>query len=234
MAVLSLATYDDLIASINSQGGFMHRNDLADVLPVAVQMCETTINYGDGDQLDGLRVAAQETVTTLTCTPGTQTVALPTDWLEIRRIYITVSGIRRELKGRPVAPISVTDAAVVQSIPETFFIQGRNLYLDPIPNSAFPITLDYYAAVGPLATQGTNWLLTAAPIVYLAGTILHMAPWMGPTFNADPWAKGFAVGMKQVQSQDSSRYANIRLRSEVASMVGNGAGYGWGNFLAGT
>lgn len=234
MAVLSLATYDDLIASINAQNGFLHRNDLADVLPVAVQMCETTINYGDGEEIDGLRVGAQETTASLTCTAGTQTVALPSDWLETRRIYITVSGIRRELKGRPVAPISVTDAAAVRSIPETFFVQGSNLYLDPIPNAAYVITLDYYAAVGPLATQSTNWLLTAAPIVYLCGTILHMAPWMGPTFNAAPWAKGFSTGMKQVQSQDSSRYYNIRLRSEVSSMVGNGAGYGWGNFLAGT
>jgi len=234
MAALSLSSYTNLIAAINAQNGFLHRNDLADVLPLGVQMCETTINYGDGDQLDGLRVGAQEAVTTLTCTPGVQTLALPTDWLETRRIYITFSGIRRELKGRPVAPISVTDSARVQSIPETFFMQGSNLYLDPIPYQAFQITLDYYQQVGPLATQGTNWLLQAAPIVYLGGTILHMAPWLGPSFNPAPWEKMFRVGMMQVADQDSSRFENIRLRSEASAMVGNGPGYGWGNFLAGT
>lgn len=232
MAALSLATYTDLVASINSQGGFLHRNDLADVIPVCVQMCETTINFGDGNEIDGLRTGYQETTTTLTCTPGTQTVALPTDWLETRRIYITVSGVRRELQGRPVAPISTVEAAQVQSIPETYYITGSSLYLVPIPYQAFTITLDYYTKVGPLATSSTNWLLTAAPIVYLAGTIVHMAPWLGPTFDIAPWARAFRAGMMQVQNQDSSRYSNIKLRSEAAGMIG-GSGYDYASFLAG-
>lgn len=226
---MALANYADLLSAVPS---WLHRTDLTSVIPDWVTLCETTINNGDGDQLDGVRVADQETTATLNCVAGTQTVALPSDFLELRRIYITVSGVRRELQGRPVSPIAITDAAQVRSIPETFFITGSNLYLVPIPDQAYVITIIYYTKVGPLATQSTNWLMTKSPMVYLFGTIAHGAPFLGPTFNAGPWLEGFRAAMQAINSSDMSRYANIKLRSEAAGMLGGG-GYGYPNFLSG-
>lgn len=229
---MALANYTDLIASINASGGWLHRDDLSAIAPDWVTLCETTINYGNGEDVSGLRTAAQETTANLTCTAGTQTVSLPSDYLEMRRVYITVSGVRRELYGRPVTPISMFDASIVSAIPETYFVTGSTLYLVPIPSSAYVITILYYAKVGPIATSNTNWLMTAAPMVYLAGTIAHGAPWLGARFDPSPWIASFKMGMKQVTANDQARFKNTQLRSEAANMTRGSYG-NWATFVSG-
>lgn len=230
MTAITLATYADLISILSTSAGFLHRTDTADIMPLCVQMCETTINYGDGEDLDGLTTAAQETIGTLTTVAGTQTVALPTDYLSIRKLYLTVGGVRRELIQAPTTPMRMSETGNYQSIPETYIITGGNLYLFPKPDSAYTLTIDYYTKVGPLVTQSTNWLLTAAPMVYLGGTVLHGAPWFGPTFNPAPWEKMFRTGMKQVQGQDDARFENVTLRTEVATLIRQGFDIRTGGF----
>lgn len=230
MAAITLATYADLVSILSTSAGFLHRTDTADIIPLCVQMCETTINFGDGDEIDGLCTGQQETITTLTTTANVQTVALPSNWLSIRKLYLTIGGVRRELIQAPTLPIRMQEASNVSSIPETYIITGSNLYLMPKPDSAYTLTLDYYIKVGPLATQGSNWLLTAAPMVYLGGTVLHGASWFGPTFNPAPWANMFRVGMQQVSNQDLSRFENVTLRTEVASLIRQGFDIRTGGF----
>lgn len=224
MPPITLATYADLISILSTSGGFIHRSDTADIMPLCVQMCETTINSGDGDQIDGLTTGSQETITSppLVTVAGIQTVALPTDFLSMRKIYINVGGVRRELIQAPTIPLRMSETSNVLSIPETYIIVGSSLYLLPIPDSVYQITIDYYAKVGPLITQSTNWLLTAAPMVYLAGTVLHGALWFGPSFDPTPWRLAFTAGMKQVQSQDMTRFQNVTLRTEVATLTRQG------------
>ncbi len=222
MALGTLATYSDLVDAVSTAGGWIHRTDIATIVPVAIQLAETTINYGDLDGIgvDGLRTAAQETITTLSTTGGTQTVALPSDLLEIRKIYYNLSGTRFELVERSSTPMSLNERSNVLAPPTTYYIQGSSLYLIPIPDQTYTITLDYYAKVGPLTSASpTNWLLTAAPMVYLAGTIVHASLWMGTKYDQTKWVAAFRTAMSQVTRHDvKKRFQNTTLRSEVASI----------------
>lgn len=223
---MALSTYTDLIASINNSAGWLHRNDLGTIAPDWVPLAEAMMNYGGelpgGRVIDGLRTGAQETVTTLTTTSGTQTVALPSDFLEMRKIYYTLSGVRFPLVERPVIPMSINESSNVLAPPSTFYIQGSSLYLIPIPDQTYTITLDYYAKIGPLSSSATNWLMTQSPMVYLAGSIVQGALWLGTKFaleGAQPWIAQFISALEGVRRADiRKRHRLTTMRSEVAAL----------------
>lgn len=212
----AIVSYTTLITSI---GEYLHRSDIASAAPDWIVDAEAIMNYGDGDSLDGLRTASQETITTLNCVAGTQTVALPSDWLETRKLYITIGGIRVELVQAPTLPMRSDELSNIRSFPRTYIIVGSSLYLFPIPDSTYVLTLDYYKKIGPLsASPYTNWLLTMAPDVYRSGAIAYGAAWLGPLFNAAPWMNRFKVGLNMLAGQDASRFSQVTLRSEAAQM----------------
>lgn len=208
MSLASLANYTDLVDAVSTAGGWLHRTDNATIVPVCIQMAEVSINYGLPDpnpllNIEPLRVLEMETAYSGTTTAGTVTVALPTNFLEWRKLYITYNGIRRELRQRSAIPMSLSERSILQAIPERYWIQGSSMYLDPIPDAAYTLTGDYYLKVPALTSAATtNWLLTAAPMVYLAGTILHGSLWFGTKFDQTKWAKAFKVSMDQVSQND--------------------------------
>lgn len=222
---MALANYTDLIASINSSAGWLHRNDLGTIAPDWVTLAEAAMNYGgvlpNGTIVDGLRVGSQETIITVATTAGTQTVALPTDFLQMRKIYYTLSGVRVELVERPPTPMGIQELSNVNAPPLTYYIQGSSLYLIPIPDQTYTITLDYYAKIGPLATSSTNWLMTQSPMTYLAGSIVQGALWMGTKFaieSAVPWVTAFVSSLEAVRRSDiKKRMGRSMLRSEAAA-----------------
>jgi hypothetical protein len=62
--------------------------------------------------------------------------------------------------------------------PEVFTVIGSTIRVLPI--TASTINLQYYSAIQPLATDdATNWLLVAHPAIYLYGTLVHSAPYLG-------------------------------------------------------
>jgi hypothetical protein len=230
---MALANYTDLLNSIDGKSAWLHRNDLAAIVPDWVTLCEVTINKGDMLVMgvDGLRTSDMETTwdststNPATTTSGTATVALPSDFLEFRApLYITFQGFRRELRQRPPSPMSLSERAQINSIPTTYWISGNNLHLDPIPNATYNMTGDYYTEVPSLETNATNWLMTAAPGVYLNGAIAHGLLWLGPEFIASPRGNGFMqsfrMGLSQVQRADNKkRFSNVRMGTEAAQML---------------
>lgn len=200
---MALTNYTQLISAINDRAGWLHRDDLGTIAPDWVTLCETTINMGDPiNAIAPLRTMDMETAYSATTSSAAQYVALPTGFLEWRKIFITYGGIKRELRQKPILPMSMSERAGVQNIPQYFWVQGGNMYLDPWPNGSYALTGDYYTKVGPLVTSSTNWLMTAAPMVYLFGSIAHGSPWLGSKFDPTPWIAGFKTGMAQVQSAD--------------------------------
>lgn len=229
---MALANYDDLINSINGSAKWLHRSDLAAIAVDWVTLAETTMNYGDLAVLgvDGLRTADQETswtsasTTPAICTVGSQIVQLPSDFLEMRTLWLRYSASAsggRELIHRPALPVTVGTMTQTPGPPTTYAVVGDTLVLDRPADQAYPLYGDYYAKIGPLATQGTNWLMTRFPNVYLSGAIACGAPWMGPTFNPTPWITGFKIGMAQVRRADArKRHALTTMRTEAARTVG--------------
>ena len=226
---MALANYTDLVNSINSSAGWLHRNDLSAIIPDWITLCEQTINNGDLEifGVEGLRTGSQETLASGSLTANLQTLALPSGFLEMRRFYIVISGVKREMTQRPIMPMSLSESSQIVGPPSTYWVIGSTIYFNTFVDQSYAYVMDYYAVVGPLTSAApTNWLLTAAPSVYLFGTIAHGALSLGGKYIDSPQARGFIsgfrAGMSGVTHADlNKRYRNTVLRSEVAAITNN-------------
>lgn len=203
---MSLATYSDLTTSIAS---WLNRTDLTSVIPDFVTLAEARISRD-------LRLRSQVTSATLTTTAGTQTVALPTGWLEFENLTVTGS------------PDSVLNYVNIQHLdtkypandytgkPVVYSIEGSNVLLGPTPDAAYSIAVLYYKRFDPLSTTPTNWLLTNHPGIYLWGALCESAPFLKDDQRALVWETKYrneldALNKSDTEAQFSGSLLKVRI-----------------------
>lgn len=167
---MSIASYSDLQTAILN---WSDRSDLAASVPDFIVLAEAIFNNGDGDPGDPayiapIRTRDMETTEALTMTSGA--AALPSGFLEPRRVYTTL----RELTYVPPTWYQANYPSGQSTDPAYYTILGSSLY------AGTDVTLDYYAAIGPLASAagGTNWLLQRSPNAYLHGGLFQLYVYM--------------------------------------------------------
>ena len=120
-----------------------------------------------------LRVPEMEDAVT-TSSSGS-TITLPSDLLHLRSIYISRSpkSYLTQVSMAELRDMFPTDAT---GVPTHYALQsGTEIVLGPTPSGSFDYVLNYYKKIPALnSTDTTNWLLTAHPDLYLAGT-MHYA-----------------------------------------------------------
>jgi len=159
---MSLATYSDLKTSV---ANFMHRSDLTAMIPDFIRMAESNLSAD-------IVARSMDTKTTLTTVAGTNTVALPTDMVDMRRLQL-LSSYNTVLKYVSPDELSADYNTNLTGVPQVFAIVGGNIELGPIPDAAYSLELTYKQRIPALSDSNTtNWLLTAWPDAYLYGTLV--------------------------------------------------------------
>jgi hypothetical protein len=114
-----------------------------------------------------LRIRLMETSSTLVTVAGTRTVALPTDYLQFRRLYIDGSPVQKLNHMSPLTYWSKHISAET-SKPKEFTIEGENILLGPIPDTIYNLPVVYFKSVSDFSlSTDTNTLLTKSPDLYL-------------------------------------------------------------------
>lgn len=94
-------------------------------------------------------------------------VAVPTDFLEARSLYLNTSP-KRSVAFLPDDQQSDWFGSGT-GIPRFVSVDGSNFRFGPVPDGTYTGTLLYYAKVPALSTSTTgNWLLSSHPDLYLA------------------------------------------------------------------
>jgi hypothetical protein len=154
---MSIATYTDLQAAL---GNYLDHSLFAARYPDFIQIFEATANRR-------LRTRAMEVTATLT--PAADgTVALPSDYLAWRRVTWT-GQTRRELSYTHPTWFSGAYPTRPADVPAIFTIEGGTLKVLPLDSTA--LEFDYFQLIPALASNSTNWLLTAHPDLYLFGSL---------------------------------------------------------------
>lgn len=206
---MSITTASDLESAI---ANWLMRPGDTDITGNAadfITFCEARIHYGSDDPQfpsPPLRVSNMETVGTVTTTSTTNLVALPTDFLELRNIYLTTDPVVRPEFMTP-AGMDMTFMSSQPGEPITFCIIGGNLRFGPNPDTAYTVNLDYYQKLSTLSGGGTatNWLLTASPAIYLNGCLLEASIFTGDDAGAAKYARLFAGHLSAFQKQDQRK-----------------------------
>lgn len=169
---MTISTYSELKTAIANHA---NRYDLTSVIPDFITMGATRIFYGSKEapfEVEPLRVRAMEYSADLTV--NGQGVALPSSFLQVRRLYINSSTVRL---CKFVAPdlFWKTYISTNTGIPQSFTIEGENLLFGPTPDTTYTGKILYYKKFAAFSGDSdTDWLLTNAPGAYLQAALVEL------------------------------------------------------------
>ena len=129
-------------------------------------------------------------------------IALPSDFQSMRRIRLSSVSGRPCLVFRSGTQIDELRASTadVPARPRYFTIFSDEIELAPTPDAVYTIEMVYRRLIPPLATSGTNWLLAAAPDLYLYGALLEAAPYIKEDARIQTWGLGLTSALGDLNS----------------------------------
>ena len=141
-------------------------------------------------------------VTTTDLTISTRYTDLPADHLQTMRL---------DCNGKRMLARSTDDltekryTGSAAGEPCLFAPFGTSIEVYPTPDSSYTGVLHYYAKLPALADDNTsNWLLAAAPDVYLYGSLIHSAPFLQEDARLNTWAGMYAAAVKNLNDRERS------------------------------
>lgn len=156
---MSISTYSTLQDAI---GNWLDHSLFSSRYPDFIQLFEATANRR-------LRTRNQETSTSLTPDSSGQ-ATLPTDYLAWRRVTWLGSS-RQELDYVEPSYFQAAFPSRPSDVPRFFTIEDSTLKVMPLDSTS--VQLEYYKQIPALASNSTNWLLTAHPDLYLFGSLVE-------------------------------------------------------------
>lgn len=144
-------TYGTMQARIADELG---RPDLTPHIKKAIQ---SALRFYESE-----RMWFNEAEATATTVSGEENIAVPTDLIEIDVLTLTQSSVRERLARKSYAWIRQhSEVATATAIPEHYAYYADQLWLYPVPNGAYTLTMSYVQRLGTLNDPGdTNAWMT--------------------------------------------------------------------------
>lgn len=184
---MAITTYAELQTAVEN---WLPRTDLTSRIPEFIALCEAKLNRV-------LRCRQMEQRSTAT---AAEYLELPTGFLELRNIQLNTT---------PKTPLQLASPEFMDEWissatgkPRYYALLANQIQLAPSPDSTYTIEIDYYESIPPLASNSTNWLLTAAPDIYLYGSLLESAAFLSGDAAINVWQAAFQQTLGQLQSSD--------------------------------
>lgn len=209
---MSITTYSELQTAIGNWLDRPSDSVLTDRIPEFIALAEARLN-----RVGLLR--GQETETDLTTTTDLDYVALPSNYYSPIEAWIELSGARRALVKVQPEQFNVTDSA---SIPRFWAIDGSYMRFDCLCGDAYTIPFRYVKTFALSTTTTTNYLLTAAPDIYLFASLSEAAPYLMDDARTQLWeSKAQRAITEQNRIENKSRAVPLRTGMHSTSGRGN-------------
>lgn len=192
---MAISTYVELQAAA---ANWLARDDLTLRIPEFVTLAEAKFNR----ILFHPRMETRTTLTVDTLLASPEFLDLPTDFQTMRYVRLP------DEVGKPrlqfLTQVQMDDYRYssdnVSGTPTAFSIVGDQIELAPTPNEDMDIEVLYRANIPALATNSTNWLLTAAPDLYLYGTLLEASPYIQNDERLSVWGSAVELVIGQLNA----------------------------------
>jgi hypothetical protein len=162
-------------------------------IPTFIQLAEAKFNR----QLFVRQMERRSTALVNLASSEPEFISLPSDFQSMRRVRLS------SVTGKPCLEFKsgtqmdeyrfATSDVLAQ--PRYFTVFGDEIELAPTPDAAYTIEMVYRQSIPPLASNGTNWLLTLAPDLYLYGALLESAPYIKEDERIRTWGLGFTTAL---------------------------------------
>lgn len=205
---MSLTSYSDLKTSV---ANYLGRSDLTAQIPDFISLAEIRLNRS-------LRIRQMLKTVTSSTTGGDSTVGLPSDFLEIRDIYLEANP---RISLSYLSPSSFTrDARAAESGQPVFYtLRSNEIEFAPIPDTAYTVVMLYYSkAIALSDSNPSNEFMANCPDALLYGALLEAEPYLMNDARTQVWSSLYQNAVTSLnESDESSEYSGIPLTMKVSS-----------------
>lgn len=195
---MPLTTYAELKDSLTNQSSsWTKRSDILSLADDFIDLAESRMyTYGSTP----LRIRDMETSGTATASTTLRTLALPTRFVELRRLQINrTSADPVRLTYVPIDALKVYSST---GQPTAFTINSTFVF-DRISDTAYTVEYYYYQSLAALsASNTTNGVLTRFPEIYLYGALWACAEWARQDERADSYRAKFMAAIDAANTAD--------------------------------
>jgi len=211
---MALTTYTELKSSL---ANWLNRSDLT------TEIGDDFIKLAEADFNSKLRVRAM--IDQVSITVDAETVALPTDFLQIRDFYILAGQTKTPLVYATPASMDATSGTSTTGRPASFTILGDTIRFSPKPDATYTAKMNYFKKFPALSSSvATNYILKSHPAIYLYGSLFHAANFLGGINpqQVQVWQQMFGTAMERLELNDREDEYNgsplqVRTVTSVAS-----------------
>ncbi len=185
---MDFTTLKALVAS------YLHRDDLSDVLDSLIVIVEDTLNQA---------VTAQEMIQKTTLALSGDSIPLPLDFIRIESLSIAVNSGRRVLSSVSIDQLQETGSGALTA----YAVVGLNLQFNTEVDPADPVDIDIYYLARPvsLITAPSSAMLTAYPLLYLAGLMAEANKYVEDSDQYQTWTLTLNEHIAKVNAVNSTR-----------------------------
>ena len=188
---MALTTYAELKTSV---GDWLNRSDLTTAIPDFISLAEAQIERN---------LRTRQMIVRSTASLTTEYSAVPDDFLEAKTF---------KLDTNPPTPMQFETIDSMDNLSTVYTASGKPAYFSvvggqfrfvPTPDTTYTGELTYYAKLSKLSASNTsNWLLTAAPDIYLYGSLMQAAPYLQDDARITVWAALYKNGLEELKLAD--------------------------------
>jgi len=203
---MSYTSYTDLKTSV---ANYLGRSDLTSIIPDFISFAEIRMARE-------LRTRKMLSSATSAFTAGDAKVALPSDFLQIRDLYV---------QGNPRFPVTyLSPSAFTRNAraddsgkPVFYTTLAAEFMFAPIPDSAYTLEILYYAKPTVLsASNASNVFLANYADALLYASLLEAQPYLMDDPRIQTWGDLYGRAVKNiVESDENSEYSGIPLQMTV-------------------
>lgn len=189
---MAITNYDGLKATVAS---YLARTDLTEQIPDFIQLAEIRLRRE-------LRLRQMLTSVTTSTTGGDSTVALPSDFLQLRDLFVVTNPVR-SLNFVSPSVFSRNGRVTESGLPVYYTIIGSEFKFAPAPDSNYTLEMLYYAAPEFLSPQlPSNNFLANCPDLLLYGALAEAEPYLMNDARIQLWSAMYDRGVAQLTAAD--------------------------------
>lgn len=199
---MAITDYSSLQTTI---ANYLARTDLTAQIPDFIRLAETRLRRE-------LRIRQMMKSATTTTTGGDATVALPSDFLEVRDLIIQTNPVRVINYVSP-SVFSRNTRSTESGFPTDYTILATQFKFAPIPDSTYTLEILYYALPDFLSSTNTsNVFLAVCPDLLLYGALIEAEPYLMNDGRIQVWASMYQKGVDALTTSDEqAQYSGVPL-----------------------
>lgn len=203
-----ITNYSDLKTQVAS---YLGRTDLTSQIPNFISFAELRLSRD-------LRIRQMLKTATATMTAGDSTVGLPSDFLQMRDLFI--NGTPR-IAISYLTPSNFTrDSRASESGKPVFYtMRGAEFEFAPIPDAAYTLQMLYYAKPTALSDSNTsNTFLANCPDALLYGALVEAEPYLMNDARTELWTNLYRAAINNLNtSDDEAEYSGVPIAMKFST-----------------